>query len=104
MNDLLRSCSGCSAHILTGDNRSEDVWCPKCVAKRPDYATWAAGLKAGDRVFIQPYLDPRFARTQWIIRQRDGDQVTISALGFPDRVIVTDVTEIADRCMARRGA
>ena len=103
MSELLRSCSGCSAHILTADGRSEDVYCPRCAPKHAtDFATWAAGLKAGDRVFIQPYLDPPFARSTWIVRQRDGDQVKISVLGLPDHLIATDIAQLADRCMARR--
>lgn len=100
---LLRSCAGCSAHILVNDGKSDKVWCKTC---RPKYVTpfdtWAAGLKIGDSVYVQPYIAPaHLGRSQWLIRTRDGDNVTLSLLGVPDRTIETTIGQLAQHALVR---
>jgi len=85
---LLRSCSGCSAHILTWDGNSDMVFCAKC---RPTYVKpfeeWAAGLTVGSQVYVQPIVADPYAT--WVIEQRDGDQVVLGRLNVPNYPKVT---------------
>lgn len=82
----LRSCAGCAGHLLTNDTRSQSVFCARC---RPKYVTpfaeWAAALKPGDRVYVQPYAAWRgLSRSEYVIIARDGDRLTMQVLGIPE--------------------
>ncbi len=86
MSNYLRSCAGCSAHLLSGDPSSEYVWCSKCRAKHvTPFGQWAAALKPGDLVYVQPYAAWRgLSHSQYLIVARDGDVLTVQVLGLPE--------------------
>jgi hypothetical protein len=82
----LRSCAGCSAHVLTNDDVSAWVYCPKC---RPKFIKpaeeWLASLEPGSGVYAQPaVLPPALIDHQWRIKERDGDDVILFLLGLPE--------------------
>lgn len=91
--NLLRSCAGCSAHILTGDGKSDMVFCGPC---RPKYVKpwdeWVAGLAVGSQVYVQPYVADPYAT--WIIRERDGDTVHLERMNVPGQTVVTTVGQL----------
>lgn len=101
--NLLRSCAGCSAHLLTSDGYSDRVYCARC---RPRYLKpfdeWAAGLVVGDRVYLQPVIAGPFARSEWLIVERTGDSVTVHVLGMPDTRRDTTVAQLCQQSLARR--
>jgi hypothetical protein len=103
--NLLRSCAGCSAHILTNDGRSQDAYCPKC---RPKYVKpfgeWAAALKAGDICYVQPILAWRgLTFSKNLVIGRDGDQVTVQILGMPESRQTIHIAQLADHNLTPRG-
>jgi hypothetical protein len=86
MSNFLRSCSGCSAHLLTNDPTSQHVWCAKCMGKyvKP-FDEWKASIAAGSRVYVQPYASWRgLSHSQYLVVERDGDQLTVQVLGIPE--------------------
>lgn len=93
MTNSLRSCAGCSAHILTNDTTSEYAWCPKCKAKHvTPFDQWAAALKVGDTVYVQPYMAWKgLSHSQYLIVERDGDELTLQILGLPESRVHTNV-------------
>lgn len=96
--DNLRSCAGCSAHILTIDN-SDMVFCPKC---HPEYDL-PVDASVDATVFVQPGVDhPIWLRSRYVVRGRDGDRVWLSVLGFPDRLVETTTHQLVARCVAPR--
>ena len=93
MTNSLRSCAGCSAHILTNDTTSEKTYCNKC---RPKYVTpfaqWAAALKVGDTVYVQPYMAWRgLSHSRYLIIERDVDELTLQIVGMPESRVYTNV-------------
>lgn len=82
----LRSCSGCSAHLACNDPTSQNVWCGTCKPKHvKPFDAWAAGLKPGDRVYVQPYAAWRgLSHSEYLITARDGDTLTVQVLGIPE--------------------
>ena len=92
----LRSCAGCAAHILVGWPGDAHAWCHRCRPKHVQpHATWAAGLSVGSTVYVQPDVGGQFARSAWLIRQRSGDDVTLSVLGLPHRVVTTTIGQLS---------
>jgi hypothetical protein len=84
--DYLRSCSGYSAHLLSNDPTSDKVWCKTCRPKhvRP-FDAWAAGLKRGDRVYLQPYAAWRgLSHSDYVVIDREGDTLTVQVIGIPE--------------------
>lgn len=100
----LRSCAGCSAHLLTNDGRSEYVWCPKCHPKHnTPFEEWAAALKVGDRVYVQPYVAFRgLSRSEYLIIERDGDRLTLQVLGWPEARIETTTAQCGQHDLTPR--
>lgn len=104
MMNLLRSCAGCSAHILTNDGTSEYAWCPKC---RPKHVTpfdqWAAALKVGDLVHVQPYAAWRgLSHSKYLIVERNGDDLTVQVLGLPESRGVVNVVHCGQHDLTPR--
>lgn len=80
----LRVCGSCSAWILTVDGDTPTVLCNKCRAKQTPWEVWVAELKTGDRVFLYPYAAWRgLSRSEYLIVDRDGDELTVQVLGIP---------------------
>lgn len=102
MNDTygnsLRACGGCSAFILCVDEVTPTVWCPKCLAKKTPFNRWAAGLKAGDYVFLQPGCtrSPLYARSRHVIIERDADMLIVQPIGCPDGRVSVHVGNTAE--------
>jgi hypothetical protein len=96
---LLRSCSGCGAHLLTWDGDSDMVFCAPCWVKYVvPYDEWVASLKPGSKVFVQKYVANPYM--DYVIRERDGDNVVISPPGLPEerfwvRTQICHLTQIA---------
>ncbi|SRR5258705_7398349 len=101
--NYLRSCAGCSAHIIVGTDIGEMAWCARCRAKHvKPFDEWAKDLMVGSRVYLQPIVAGVFARSEWIIREIDSSGVSVSVLGMPDRIVHTTVAQLAQHCLARR--
>jgi hypothetical protein len=104
MSNLLRSCGGCSAFLLTNDPSSQTVWCKKC---KPKYVApfddWAARLSKGDRVFVQPYTAWRgLSRSENVVIDRDGDNITVQIIGIPESRQVVHVTDLGQHNLTPR--
>jgi hypothetical protein len=86
MATLLRSCAGCSAHILTNDGRSEYAWCKKCRARHvKPFDEWATEIKVGDCIYVQPYAAWHgLSHSRYLVVGREGDQLTVQVLGIPE--------------------
>lgn len=94
----LRVCGSCSAWILTVDGSTPTVHCSKCRAKQTPWDAWAAALKTGDRVFLQPYAAWRgLSRSQHLVVGRDGDTLTVQVLGIPDSRKTVHVADCAQQ-------
>lgn len=100
----LRSCAGCSAHLLSNDPTSERVWCPKCArAHIQPFEEWAAGLKPGDAVYVQPYVAWRgLSRSRYLIKEREGDEVALQLIGIPESQIKTTIHQLAQHDVTPR--
>lgn len=84
--DLLRSCAGCSAHLLTNDGLTQKVYCRRCRPKHvKPHEEWVAGLAAGSEVFVQPCAAWRgLSHSRNVVVSRSGDEVTIQIVGMPE--------------------
>ena len=93
MSNFLRSCAGCSAHILTNDPTSQKVFCPTCKPKHvTPFESWAASVKVGDTVYVQPYAAFRgLSHSQYLVIERTGDDLTLQVLGWPESRTVTHI-------------
>jgi hypothetical protein len=82
----LRCCSRCNAFLATADNANTDTYCKRCKPKCiTPFAQWAAALKPGDRVYVQPYATRRgLSRSQYVVVDREGDQLTVQPIGMPE--------------------
>lgn len=91
--NALRACSGCSGFILTVDTTSEYAWCAKCYPKHvTPFDQWAAALKVGDTVYVQPYLAWRgLSHSRYLIVERAGDELTVQIIGMPESRGVVNV-------------
>lgn len=91
-NDFLRCCSYCSAFLITVDGSTPSISCAKCRRRAGKwgmpplpYADWAPLVKAGDRVFLQPYVAWRgLSRSEYLVTARDGDVLTVQLIGVPE--------------------
>lgn len=89
------------------DAVSQTVYCNTC---RRQYVTpwdeWAAGLKAGDRVYVQPCIAWHgLSRSQCLIVDRVGDDVTVQIIGLPESRVTTTVAQLAQHDVTpRKGA
>jgi hypothetical protein len=85
-SNSLRSCAGCSAHILTNDTTSEMAWCAKCKPKHvKPFDEWAATVQVGSRVYLQPYASFRgLSHSEYLVTGREGDKLTVQLLGWPE--------------------
>lgn len=104
MSNYLRSCAGCSAHLLSNDPTSQSVFCKVC---RPKYVkpfgAWAAGLKKGDRVYVQPYAAWRgLSRSENVVIARDGDDITVQIIGLPESRQVVRIAHLGQRDLTPR--
>lgn len=104
MSNFLRSCAGCSAHLLCNDPTSQVVFCKTC---RPKYVKpfdeWAASLTKGSEVFVQPYCAWRglsFSRN--IVIDRDGDDITVQIIGMPESRQVVNVAHLGQHDLTPR--
>lgn len=76
----LRSCSACSAHLLTyaSADRDAPALCRKC----------EPGLMTAEEILAQPH--PRFSlysgrnSTEYVLLFREGDKLVVRRMGFPD--------------------
>lgn len=104
----LRCCSGCSAHLLTQDTTSPDVYCGKCRAKQTPWDEWAAGLAKGALVYLYPYAAWNgLSHSQYLVIDRADDQLTVQVLGNPKSRMTVHISACVDRDMTplrRRGA
>ena len=104
MSNFLRSCSGCSAHLLTNDPTSEYVWCRTCKPKyvKP-FDEWVAALAPGDWVFVQPYAAWRgLSHSEHVIIARDGDDLILQIIGLPESRITTSVNHCGQHDLTPR--
>jgi hypothetical protein len=100
----LRSCGGCNAHILTNDTTSPTTFCNRCKPKHvKPFDEWAAGLKAGDRVYLQPYESGILSHSQWLVLGRDGDVLAVQVLGMPSTRRSVHVNHTGQQDLTPRG-
>ena len=104
MSNFLRSCAGCSAHLLTNDPSSQMIFCKKCRPKHvKPFDEWAAGLERGSEVFVQPYAAWRgLSRSRNIVIERDGDDVTVQILGMPQSRQVVRIAHLGQHDLTPR--
>jgi hypothetical protein len=96
MSDALRSCSGCSAHLLTNNTTSEYVWCRKCEPKyvKP-WHEWVAGIAKGSEVYLQPYVAWRgLSHSRYLVTARDDDMLTVQIIGIPKSSMTVHVFHV----------
>lgn len=76
----LRSCSGCSAHLLTyaSADRDEPVYCPKCEQGLMSAEEQLAEAQPRLALFTERY------NREYVLLRREGDSLVLRPLGFPD--------------------
>ena len=87
IGNYLRSCAGCSAHLITNDPTRQMVYCKRCAPTHvKPFQEWADGLTAGDRgVYVQPYAAWRgLSHSENLVIDRDGDLLTVQIIGLPE--------------------
>lgn len=104
MANYLRSCGGCSAHLLSNDPSSQTVFCATC---RPKYVQpfdqWAASLAKGDRAYVRPYLAWHgLSHSENLVISRQGDDIEVQILGLPESRQVVAVTQLGQHDMTPR--
>jgi len=104
MADFLRSCSGCAAHLVTGDGATEMLFCKKC---RPKHVTpfdeWAAGIEAGSTVYVQPYAAWRnLSHSRYLVVERNNSQLTVQVLGIPESRQVVSIYDCGQHDLTPR--
>jgi hypothetical protein len=104
--NLLRSCAGCSAHILTNDGRSQYAWCLKCRKKHvKPWAQFVADLKPQDRVYVQPSAAWRgLSHSEYVIVEIDRERQTVVAqvLGIPESRQTIGISQLGQLDMTPR--
>lgn len=113
MTNYLRSCAGCSAHIVIQFETERDVpvYCTKC--KRINDESWTDfdpqpyrkvdyGQRPPDSV-IRRWSHPSPVFGDWCVLARDGDRLTVRPLGRPDAepidIHISDARPRSDRRM-----
>ena len=77
-----RVCAECSTWIMGNDAVSASVYCGRCRAKHPTFDEWAASVKPGDCLYLQPYCAiDGLSRSPHIVIERDGEILTVQRLG-----------------------
>ncbi len=86
----MRTCAGCSGFFLTHAARyaDEPYFCPKCWARR----TADFDPRQGDQVRDVDRTSGPFS--DLFVVDRDGDEVTVQPLGFPDRRRTVPVAQL----------
>lgn len=104
MSNLLRSCSGCSAHLLTNDGASQHLFCKTCKPKHvTPFDEWAAGLKPGDEVYVQPYAAWRgLSHSRYLVVGREGSTLTVQVLGVPESRMQVHVADCGQHDLTPR--
>lgn len=104
MSNFLRSCGGCSAHVVCNDPSSQTVFCPTCKPKHvTPFDQWAAGVKAGDTVYVQPYAAFRgLSHSEYLVIERNGDDLTLQILGWPEARVTTHINHCGQRDLTPR--
>lgn len=100
----LRSCAGCSAHVLTNDTTSEMTWCAKCKPKHvAPWDEWQASVQVGSRVYLQPYSAFRgLSHSVYLVTARDGDMLTVQILGWPESSLQVHVNHTGQHDLTPR--
>lgn len=106
---FLRSCGGCSAHIVGADPSTQAVYCPTCQPKHVmPFDAWAASVKPDSLVYLQPYAAWRgLSHSQYLVIARDGDTLTVQVLGVPESRMTVDIRHTGQHDLtplAQRGA
>lgn len=80
-NNMLRLCAGCNRNFLTyaSHNPEDPFFCPKCWKVR----TENFDPQPNDQVRDIDHMSGPFSSL--FVVARDGDQVTVQPIGFPDR-------------------
>lgn len=75
------------------DGETPAVFCGKCRAKQTPWQEWADSLKAGDLVYLYRYAAWKgLCRSQYLISDRAGQDLTVQVLGIPESRMTVDVT------------
>jgi hypothetical protein len=99
----LRACVVCSVDLLVCDPSPQKAYCSKHEPQRPPFATWAAGLVAGDRVYLQAYAAWRgLSHSKYLIVGRDGDTLTVQLIGVPQSRMDVGVAHCADHDVTKQ--
>lgn len=105
---LLRGCAGCNGWIIADYPGPMNVRCRSCEGKRQPFAEWFAALAAGSMVYLQPYVAWRGrSSSQYVVRERDGDRLTVQLLGVAESLMSVHVCDVARDDVSRlplRGA
>lgn len=112
MTNYLRSCAGCSAHIViqfeTPFGNETPVYCGKC--KKGNDASWSdfdpRPYPARDQT-VRRWSSERLsvvdANREWCVLARDGDTLIVRPLGRPDlepiQIHISDARPRSDRRM-----
>lgn len=99
-----RGCSGCNTSLARYDGSSEYVWCSKCrVTHVETFEQWAASIRPGSRVFLQPSIAGRLrSRSQWLVTARDGDTLTVQLIGLPESSTTVHIGQAGQHDMTPR--
>jgi hypothetical protein len=74
------------------------VYCGPCAARQQPIAEWAAELKAGDHVFVQPYAAWRgLSHSKCLIVDRVDDVLTVQIVGLPQSRLDVHVNHCGPR-------
>ncbi len=102
--NTLRSCAGCSGHLIVADPTSEYVWCVTCkpLHVKP-FDEWAASITVGSRVYVQPVVAWRgLSRSEYVVTARDGDTITAQVLGIPESSITVHIGQCGQHDLTPR--
>ncbi len=98
--DFWRNCVECASWILTNDAITPDALCTKCLSKKPSFDQWAAGVKPGDFVYLQPYCAiDGLGHSKHIVIERDGDMLTVQRLGYTTQRVQVSIGNCGPRDM-----
>jgi hypothetical protein len=102
--NLLRSCAGCSAHLLTNDGATQSLFCAKCKPKHvTPFEKWAANVSAGDTVYVQPYAAWRgLSHSQYLVVGRDGNTLTVQVLGITESRMKVHIADCGEHDLTPR--
>lgn len=101
MGCQLLSCAWCPSLLLCDDPADgANLLCGVC---REAFGQWSAALHPGDWVYVQPYAAFRGAEhEQHLIVCRDGDYLTVQAIGIPKSRMTVHVADTGRRDLTPR--